>query len=557
MKKYYHIFSVAIAAFTLAACSNHDEPVNEDSAPVAALVSAGIGDAETRAAGDEWDPNDCIGISGKSGNVTYANMKYQTSGDGSFSHVGGDASGIFLQTLDLATFSAYYPFSGTENSEAGVISGVKTDDQTKQKEFDFLFASEASASVLNPALKFTGIATFRHSMARLVLKIKTGDGFKPEDVVRATYSISGIKHSGTFNTATGETAATGDPTDDWVITAPAADAENVRTYDMILYPQKDTNISLKATIDGISYSADLTKELIAGAYSTYVITITKKGLSISGCTIRGWDTEYQVSGETTVKPTIGHKPMSLVGMGDFYFSDGSFADKDIELTDQQANACIGIVFYAGHHVRDGSDYSASGIGQQKCHGYVMALTDVDNPRDTRLNWFWYSGNVPEVKIGTSTSTDDWNGYDNCRKIHDIVAENSDAGWSMTNYPAALACETYGNRTVDYRGNPTEAYAWQSPFVAPENTSGWFLPSMGQLLHLYDFKGDLIPIIETAKEKAPSTVADHIGWFDTSDYFSSNEGTSGTSSVWALNFSNGMKPQRIKHTGYHVRAILAY
>ena len=56
---------------------------------------------------------------------------------------------------------------------------------------------------------------------------------------------------------------------------------------------------------------------------------------------------------------------------------------------------------------------------------------------------------------------------------------------MKHFPAALACETYGNRTTDQDGNSANGkYDWQKPLAAPQNTSGWFLPSCGQLLHLY-------------------------------------------------------------------------
>ena len=57
-------------------------------------------------------------------------------------------------------------------------------------------------------------------------------------------------------------------------------------------------------------------------------------------------------------------------VGDYFYSDGTFS------TEREASkTCIGIVFYVGQHENDGSDYSATGIGQAKCHGYAVAVQD--------------------------------------------------------------------------------------------------------------------------------------------------------------------------------------
>ena len=74
-------------------------------------------------------------------------------------------------------------------------------------------------------------------------------------------------------------------------------------------------------------------------------------------------------------------------IGDYYYSDGTwsdgglrklYADGTMEWAEPQpqpesGKTVIAIVFHAGHHANDGSDYSATGIGQQKCHGYAVAL----------------------------------------------------------------------------------------------------------------------------------------------------------------------------------------
>lgn len=86
--------------------------------------------------------------------------------------------------------------------------------------------------------------------------------------------------------------------------------------------------------------------------------------------------------------------------GDYYYSDGTWSDGGLreikgdgtmvwaETTPQpkSGKTVIGIVFYAGHHPEDKSDYSKSGIRQAQCHGYVVALTNVNNNHNDRLGW---------------------------------------------------------------------------------------------------------------------------------------------------------------------------
>lgn len=479
--------SLLFVAFSITACSTDNEPMNEVGNPAAARVTAGIGGVVSRAVGNQWEEGDCIGISGTSGTKTYANMQYRTSGNGKFTHVGGDATGIFLHTPGAATFSAYYPFTGNENNDAGVISDVSTEEQSNRTDFDFMFAS-ATASAASPQLSFTGDASFKHCMSRLVLKIKTdtGSGFNASDVTKGTYSISGIKHSGTFNTATGEAVATGNATDNWEITAPAADADNVRTYDMILFPQSGAEIKLKATFDDETYACTFIPTLAGGYSYIYEITISTPELIVNGCTIEPWGDGPVYGGNATAAPPIGDKALSDVQIGDYYFSDGTFADKDDYLLAEASAECIGIVFYVGQHDSDDSDYSMSGIGQPKCHGYVVALTDVGY-----LSW----GPYGEIS-GVSTNDTDWRGYANQKKLE----ENID------NYPAAKGCRDYGK---DNGGK----------YAAPVCSSGWFLPSCGQLRHLYSNRTLLSGQMDKCKEKS---VDANIGWPPGIKYWSSSE-----------------------------------
>lgn len=284
MKAKYILF--AAAAITLAGCSDNDEPVIENDG--AAVVTANIGDVISRAANTSWDNGDAIGISTTStGKTQYTNMQYSTSGNGNFTHVGGKDTGIFFQSMDAVTFSAYYPFSGTEGTAAGTISG-NTTDQTRQTSFDYLFADKGIASRTDPELEFA----FKHKMTRLILNFQTDaqSGFSASEVSSGSFSIGGIKLNGTFNTATGTATATGSASTSWTVNATPTMASNVRTYSMIFFPQTVASLDVTATIAGENYGCEITPALKAGTSYSYTITIKKTGLTVGNCTISNWNT---------------------------------------------------------------------------------------------------------------------------------------------------------------------------------------------------------------------------------------------------------------------------
>lgn len=305
MKGTKYLF-LAATALSLAACSSDDENMGANDGPVAAQITAGINDVLTRAFGQSWEANDAIGVSvytptdGTPTLTQYTNMHYvTTAGDGNFTHSGGSSSGIFFQDADETVyFRAYYPFDedSQENNGEVTITDVRTDNQSDQKNFDFMFAMGATASKNSPTVKFndtdngTTDARFKHRMTRLVLNITTdtGAGFTADQVASGTYTLSGIKHNGTFNTQNGTAEATGNATDNWEITDYITYANNIGTCSLILYPQTGASLTFSATIDGQTYTGTLTPAFAASTSYSYDISIQKTGLVISSGTIQNW-----------------------------------------------------------------------------------------------------------------------------------------------------------------------------------------------------------------------------------------------------------------------------
>ncbi|WP_106830110.1 fimbrillin family protein [Parabacteroides pacaensis] len=337
---------IATAATLLAACSN-DENVT-DNGPVEARVTAGFG-AMSRAVNtdDTWARNDEIGVmvtkveqSGGSGTTSgmvdrYKNVKYITEqGGGTATFKAAEAGqGIFFQdATETVTFAAYYPYQTSTDASTlpGAITVNTKDNNTdaKQAKIDFLFATGATASKSSPAVEFkdnsaTPGATncqFLHKMAQLKLVIvgSTADGFTEEEAKAvcagaSTYKLGGLKHEGAFTlevssgTATGTAASTGTADGDWNITGcMKKDEESAykRTYTLVLLPQdcSSSALTFQATIGGQTYknTTDITPNLKAGNTYTYTITAKKKGLEVSGCTIKAWTSNDDKSGDATM-----------------------------------------------------------------------------------------------------------------------------------------------------------------------------------------------------------------------------------------------------------------
>ena len=232
---------------------------------------------------------------------------------------------------------------------------------------------------------------------------------------------------------------------------------------------------------------------------------------------------------------LGNKPLDHARLGDFYLNDGSLLRGDSELSAELADACIGIVFYAGRHETDQSDYTrplteGGPVLGSTVHGYVVSLTHAPSrwyyaQNRTYDDWgYWeYFGlearacNATSYQdpwgfgspvlaadletrkmhnamyMGTIDSEDDFNGYYNCMAILEYLK-----GMNCCLCPPLEVAINYGKKSIGWRWrddglvgyteNPmirtdeTDKYEWQLSLAAPQSSSGWFLPSYGQIAY---------------------------------------------------------------------------
>ena len=290
MKQHYLVTAAVVATLALAGCEKDEK----DNTPVAARFTASIdGQQISRAGGTAWTAGDQIGVTGTSGTTEYVNILYnagESQSDAPFTVV-NDENAIYFQNAGEVTFTAYYPFKGTEKIKPEkVTKTISAADQTTtgQPKIDYLYG-KGTGSKTSPTVTFT----FTHRMSKLTLTFKKGADTKLSGMT--AYTVKGLKMSGTFDPTTGTAAANAVPSTSLTMTPPDLSA-NPATYtaSLILFPQAAAagSVSVVVTLDGQKFTAPLAitdNELKAGNNYTFNVTVNKTGLSITPATIDPWD----------------------------------------------------------------------------------------------------------------------------------------------------------------------------------------------------------------------------------------------------------------------------
>ena len=189
-------FAFAALAVTLAACNKDNNETLNTNDPVAARFTAEIAPAtRVNSEGTDWTDGDRIGVTG----AGFTNVPYKRE-NGKFVT---DGTTIYFNDTETKTFNAYYPYQ----AEGGTVT-VSTAADKQGTGIDFLFASGATGNTHNPTVSFTGDHAFHHCMSLIKFTFKAGDGLIFNETEPAGYTLEGLKHEGTFDTATGTTAVT-------------------------------------------------------------------------------------------------------------------------------------------------------------------------------------------------------------------------------------------------------------------------------------------------------------------------------------------------------------
>lgn len=232
--------------------------------------------------------------------------------------------------------------------------------------------------------------------------------------------------------------------------------------------------------------------------------------------------------------------------GDYYYSDGTWS---AEL--DPSKTAVGIVFYTGNPAAD--DAALAREHPECVNGLVVALGETMSAwqpsyaQQGALVGDWIKGNVTDYETvasswGFENALNRIMGYNNTKAIQEFNAATENSSWPVT------AVES------------VEEYAASVP--APENTSGWYLPSAKELSLLcsgeYDddifFIYDMTEIMQQVNpkiEKAAGTVL-------SGQYWSSTEDADEQDYAWYVSFMDGSVSSTNKATEeFKVRPVLAF
>ena len=194
-----------------------------------------------------------------------------------------DGTTIYFNDTETHTFHAYYPYQ----ADGGTVT-VSTAADKQGTGIDFLFASGATGDTHNPTVSFTGDHAFHHCMSLIKFTFKAGDGLIFNETEPAGYTLEGLKHEGTFDTATGTTAVTA--ASESPITMQLGGAT---TSQVIILPQEvTTSPGLSVAYNDETYTTTLpqpsTGKFDTGYAYTYTITLNNQSITVESPEITPW-----------------------------------------------------------------------------------------------------------------------------------------------------------------------------------------------------------------------------------------------------------------------------
>lgn len=291
---------------TLGACSN-EETENDPLAdgPVAAQVTAGIGQSMTRVSVDDngsaaFTAGDVIHVVA-GGTATY---DYTLQGGGSWSA----SNPYYFQNRDNVNFKAWYADPALTPAGNEISIDTKSQDVNAENgwnRWDILVTPEVSTSVSFPEINFTGDNAFSHIMTQLVFIFKAGNDIGDLSALTG-YTVKNVTTDATFNTQTCD-LMTGSTTGDIAMTVTGEADNQVDCTPIIMVPQTVSGtLNLEVTYNGQTYKAALnppTGGLQAGYSYTYTVTVSNTGLEVGNATIGNWDqhADFDGSGEATLQ----------------------------------------------------------------------------------------------------------------------------------------------------------------------------------------------------------------------------------------------------------------
>ena len=410
----------------------------------------------------------------------YGNNVLTADGNGGFS---GGTSMYFPASGKNVDIYAYHTNATlAEAFPASIEHSVAADQTGGYVSSDLLYAARTGVKHTTSAVDLT----FHHLLSKVDVTLTPGKGLKDTDLEGAVITIENTRLKATFTPD--KTAAVADQSARAAMVKPAEsnnDAASVKiltatasnlSASAVIVPQTlatDTKFIKVTLANGNKLSYKLTAETTfgSGKKHQYAITVNLTELTVTSG-IDNWNPVGSVYDEATMPGPIGNKTPAQAAVGDFYMSDGTLVGKDETLTPMQKDACIGIVY--------STDASRIGEAAKKAlkakgvtpHGLVMALTNASEG----YKWGEYS---KDENSGGGTGDPFKENTDQLQKQYSNIDGYGETRWIIDTYTNSGTTLRYTYSAFYYASRYGTADSNTDQYATPSNTTGWFIPSMGQ------------------------------------------------------------------------------
>lgn len=432
-------------------------------------------------------------------------------------------------------------------------------------ESDFIAAEPQEVSIGDPSLKFT------HRTARVTVTLISEDG---SSVNGATMNFLGL------NTRNGNPAS--------IISHNVA---GTNVYEALLPPQTINQgvIFISVKLGGISYTYTLKDddiELEAGNRYNYTLSVNATGLELEEVSGGEW-TDSNESEDVTSREILVRYTADDVKKGDYIYQDGTTSDGGLRLIyadgtmvttpekpqpkNDDANPVVGIVFWTpsettpqtGRNTPASLEYDLIMRAEHpECtHGLAVALKDATYDGSGDMFWQHSIELIADFQSGENFSHDS---KGNFKSIASGSGEYDPMNYILgyQNTVVLRAYNTYcqNNDKSDYIVRPVAAIDdFDDTNPAPDNSTGWFLPSPKELHILYYKDVDNIynnSGVETYNIVNSSLTAAGGDRLYGNWYWSSGELSYGY--AWGVGLYNGSVYYRNKYNfSYYVRLAFAF
>lgn len=452
-------YLVVAASVCLVACSQDDEPITVGDSMLVTVADAGYSRATENGLTTVFTKGDKIGVFAvKNGTIqTSVNNLCLTAVEVGESLAWKADEGQTLESIDGATYYAYYPYRETLNGKPNAAARNAEEFfndivenwsvELNQSKYDDYTASDLMTASATPASNMLSFA-MNHRMALIKIffpaqkYVFDNTPAIPDYVIKSSSQIK-------FNNGAKPLAGT--------------DGSHM----LLVNPSNSENLKMM------------------GSYNNGT---EKRNFNFTSAATSGTVNTYRIDGGAKI---INH----TLAVGDFFLSDGSLLSKDTPEQQVKAADVMGIVYNIDpNRIGDAEKDALGGV----VHGSVMATLTVSEPYNG--SFAWGTANFDETSIGMSAVLGS-DGYETAEKALVEISGYNDfnliaTGHSnYTDYEAIYYTSLFGKDRANYD-------------QLLKITTGWYLPAFGQVV---DFCNNLGKGSITAKNVTPSTWADVFFW----------------------------------------------